>query len=136
MHEPVKKRRKSVIAAAIIFALLTALAVLLVTELNRYTDTHTWATVSVAGELHADTDEIFAKEQEYLKGDTIAFGNVILKITDITHDGTVTFSVRQGELFDETGAAVHTGSIVRDTVLRCQTENGTVSLTVTDNRYQ
>ena len=136
MREPSKKRKKAAVAAIIVFALLIALAVLLVTELNRYTDTHTWATVSVSGEIHADTDEAFSEAHEYLKGDTVTFGGVTLKITDITHDGTVTFSVQQGELFTQSGEAVSGGSIVRDEKTYYTIQNGTVVLTVTDNRYQ
>ena len=38
---------------------------------------------------------------------------MILVITDITHDGTVTFSVQQGNLYNEAGEDVNTDIIVK-----------------------
>ena len=131
-----KKRKKLFIAVGCIFALLIALIAVFVAEVNRYADTHTWATVAVSGEMHADTDEAFVESHEYLKGDTIAFGNVTLEVTNITTDGTVTFSVQRGELYNETGEAIQTGSIGKEEPARYKIAQGTVSLTVTDNRYQ
>ena len=125
-----KKTITAIIAAVLVLALLTTLFIV---SINHYFDTHTWATIYISGEINSDT---FAKKHEYLKGDNIEFGNVILVITDITHDGTVTFSVQQGNLFNEAGEVVDTDIIVKDVKANYKLNDGTVYLIVNSNRYQ
>lgn len=105
-------------------------------EIDHYIDTHTWATVRVSGEIDSDTSDAFSEEHEYLKGDRISFGNVILDITDITHDGTVIFSVEQGELFNKAGETISSDELKKGVTSEYKLNNGTVYFMVTSNRYE
>lgn len=130
------KRNKIIIAILVAFFILSALTVFSIMSINKYIDTHTWATICVKGTIDQDNTDSFNFEREYLKGDAIAFGNVILDITDISHDGTVTFSVRQGDLYNETGKNIDGDTISKDAGSDYLINNGSVSLTVTNNRYE
>ena len=107
-----------------------------VVSVNHYFDQNTWATILVNGEVNSDTADAFVDEHEYLKGDRITFGTVILEVTHIEHDGTVSFSVKQGNLYDEKGNEIHIGTLSREEKARYRIENGQVFLCVTGNRYQ
>ena len=128
------KRKYNIFTVAILIAILFTTYVII--SLKQYHDTHTWAVISVTGEIDSDTAETFSFEQEYQKDDTIKFENVTLKITHVQMDGTVTFSVRQGNLYDESGKNIGTDTISKDTVSNYKLDNGFASLTVTSNRYQ
>lgn len=97
---------KAIIAAVLVLALLMTLFIV---SINHYFDTHTWATICISGEINSDTFDSFAEEHEYLKGDNIEFGNVILVITDI---------------------------IVKGVKANYKLNDGTVYLIVNSNRYQ
>lgn len=122
-----------IIAAA---ALLAALITVAVISIDHYIDTHTWATVYITGEINSDTSDAFAEEHEYLKGDKISFAGITLKITDITHDGTVTFSVERGDLYNDYVEAVDSDIITKDENKHYKIDNGTVYIRVIGNRYQ
>lgn len=132
-----KKKKKIFIiiisAVVIVIALIIVLAIL---SISRYMDTHTWATISVSGEMNSFPTDDFAYEQEYLKGDNISFGDIILNITDITHDGTVEFEIQQGDLLNADGESVNDGILVKSDRADYKLNDGYVSLVVTDNRYQ
>lgn len=133
-----KKSKKKKIIIIVVTVLVLALSAIVITvaEINKYVDTHTWATVSISGEINSDTADAFSEQREYLKGDSISFGDVILDITDITHDGEVTFSVKQGNMYNESGESVGKDTLTKGVKSNYKLNNGTVSLTVTDNRYQ
>lgn len=130
------KKKKIIISVIVVLVSILTTVIFAVVEMNIYIDTHTWATVSISGEIHSDTADAFSEQYEYLKGDTISFGNVILDITDITHDGEVTFSVKQGNLYNDSGEAVSKDMLIKGVKSEYKLENGTVYLTVTANRYQ
>ena len=129
----IKKRNIIIAAVVLILSFLTASVIM---SINKYTDTHTWATIRITGEINSDTADSFDEEHEYLKGDNITIGNNILVITDISTDGTVKFSVKQGHLYNESGKTVDSDTIIKKTKSNYKLDNGYVSLTVTDNRYQ
>ncbi len=129
-------KRKRFIIIGVAALILVLLAISVVRSINKYIDTHTWATIHVLCQSNSDDTETLDYEHEYLKGDIITFDNVKLDITDITTDGTVTFSVYQGELYDEKGEVIDTDTIFKDSKSNYKLINGSVSLTVTDNRYQ
>ena len=131
-----KKRKIWCIIAGVILLLLAALAVMVGISVQKYMDTHTWATVTVSGERHGDTDEAFDETHEYLKGDCITCGSVSLEITKITHDGTVTCKVAEGTLKDDAGVEVAGCTVTRDTPGYFIMEHGTMMLRVVSNRYQ
>lgn len=105
-------------------------------SINKYVDTHTWATIRITGEIKSDTSDSFVYEHEHLKGDTITIGSAILLITDISTDGTVEFSVKQGYLYNEAGKSIYSDTIVKNTKSNYKLNDGYVSLTVISNRYQ
>ena len=59
-----------------------------------------------------------------------------LYITDISTNGTVTFSVQQGYLYNEAGKNIDEDTIFKGSKSNYKLNNGVVSLTVTDNRCQ
>ena len=130
------KSKKFKIIIIILTVILTFLIVSVIKSVNKYIDTHTWATISITGTINSDTSGSFNYEHEYLKGDIIKIGNVILNITDISHDGTVSFSVQQGELYNEEGETIDADTIFKDAKSNYKLHNGFLSLNVTSNRYQ
>ena len=121
-----------VIVVAFIFALL---AVSTIGSIKRYHDKYTWAKISVTGKIYSDTSSSFSNEYECLKGDTIPIDDVTLIITNITTDGTVTFSVQKGDLYDESGKKIDDDTIFLNAKSNYKLNNGVVSLTVTNNWY-
>lgn len=136
MNHKSHKRNKIMIAIIIFVLVFALLTTLFIVSIRHYLATHTWATISVSGEINSDTSDAFIEEHEYLKGDTIAFGNVILVITDITHDGTVAFSVQQGNLYNDAGEIVDADIIEKGVKEYYKLNDGTASIVVTSNRYQ
>ncbi len=124
------------IAAIIVVLIVVFIIGFFALEVKRYIDTHTWATIRVSGEINSDTAGAFTDEQECLKGDTISFGGIILNITDITHDGTVTFEVQQGDLLNADGEFVSEETLVLGNKADFKWNDGHVSLVVSSNRYQ
>lgn len=110
--------------------------VFIITSVNRYCDTHTWATIQITGVLETDTADAFEQDEEHLKGDTISVGDVVLKIDKIKHDGTVNFHVEQGKLTDENGEEVKRGTITYHKKEHYHLENGAVQFQVIGKRYQ
>lgn len=131
-------KKKKIIIISVIAAvfIIIGIAVFAVWGIQHYMDKNTWATIRVTGAVQSDTADAFEGEQECLKGDTLSFAGVILRITDIRHDGTVSFSVEQGKLLNENGAAVSSGMLVKKTGTDYRLDNGYVTLTVTSNRYR
>lgn len=131
-----KKKKKILIIISSVVIVIALVIVFAILSINRYVDTHTWATISVSGEMNSFPTDNFAYEQEYMKGDNISFGDIILNITDITHDGTVEFKVQQGDLLNADGESVNDGTLVKSDRADYKLNDGYVSLIVTDNRYQ
>ena len=130
----IKKKTLIIIIAAVF--IIIGIAVFAVWGIQHYMDKNTWATVRVTGTAMSDTADAFEGDQECKKDDTLSFAGVRLRITDIRHDGTVTFSVEQGKLLDDSGAAVTSGKLVLHEKADYKLTNGWVQLTVTSNRYR
>ena len=129
--------KKRIIRVFVIFVILLAITVIIsIHSINRYIDTHTWATVSVSGESHSDMDDAFFEEHEYLKGERISIADISLLITDIDHSGNVTFKVERGSLSSENGEAVKSDTISRNIKKSYKTDNGYIQLSVTGSRYE
>ena len=127
--------KKKIILSSIM--ILAAIAVICaVFGINNYIDTHTWATISIDGVSESETSDAFDQQQECLKGDHISIGSVILEVTDITHDGTVTFVVVQGDLQDESGNSIDEDTLTLRAKKRYRIPNGNIGLEVVSNRYQ
>lgn len=130
------KKKKIIIIISAITLVLAALAVVAVMAVQHYMERNTWATIRAADTRMGDTADAFEGEQECLKGDTMSFAGVTIRITDVKHDGTVTFSVEYGKLFDENGEPVSNGKIVKKSGTNYSLGNGSVTLTVVSNRYR
>ena len=130
----IKKKTLIIIIAAVF--IIIGIAVFAVWGIQHYMDKNTWATVRVTGTAQSDTADAFEGDQECKKDDTLSFAGVRLRITDIRHDGTVTFSVEQGKLLDENGAAVTSGKLILREKADYKLTNGWVQLTVISNRYR
>ena len=131
-----KKKKIIIISTIVAVFIIIGLIVFGVWEIQQYMDRNTWATIRVTGAVQSDTADAFEGDQECKKDDTLSFAGVRLRITDIRHDGTVTFSVEQGKLLDENGAAVTSGKLVLHEKADYKLTNGWVQLTVTSNRYR
>jgi len=131
-----KKKKIIIISTIVAVFIIIGLIVFGVWEIQQYMDKNTWATIRVTGAAQSDTADAFEGDQECKKDDTLSFAGVRLRITDIRHDGTVTFSVEQGKLLDENGAAVTSGKLVLHEKADYKLTNGWVQLTVTSNRYR
>lgn len=130
------KGKITALVLGLVLLLLGAIGAMIWRSIQIYSDTHTWATVAVAGEHHGDTDDAYSDQREYLKGEQLSVGTLTLVITDITHDGTVTFRVKYGELTDQSGASVEEDTLTLNQVKYYSTSEDSFSLRVTSNRYQ
>ena len=130
-----KRNKIFIIILAVIF-ILSFLAISVIMSIKKYHDTHTWATIRITGEINSDTADSFDDKHEYSIGDTITIGNVILDITDISTNGNVEFSVKQGHLYNEERKTIESDNILKNTKSNYKLDNEYVSLTVTDNRFQ
>lgn len=129
--------KKRIIRVFVIFAILLAItAIISVHGINRYIDTHTWATISISGENHSDTYDAFNEEHEYLKGERIQIAKISLLITDIDHNGDVAFKVDRGSLFDDDGKEIKKDTISKNIKKSYKTDNGYIDLLVTGSRYE
>jgi hypothetical protein len=63
-------------------------------------------------------------------------GSVDLKITDITHDGRVTFEVMMGEVKDQSGNIIKKDTLDLHVKKEYKTPEGYMQLEVVSNRYE
>ena len=82
-----------------------------------------------------ETSDAFEEEHEYLQGDRISLGNVTLLITDITHDGDVSYKVEQGRLMDNGGEEITSGILRPDQTAHFRLDNGYVDILITRHWY-
>ncbi|MDO5154939.1 MAG: hypothetical protein Q4D51_03145 [Eubacteriales bacterium] len=132
----INKNRKWIALLISVAVFVLFWIVFVIGSINRYHDTHTWASIQITGVLETDTSDAFEQSDEYLKGDAITVGDALLRIDDIKHNGTVTFHVERGKLTDENGEEVKTGTITYQKKERYYLEHGTVQLQVISNRYE
>lgn len=129
--------KKRIIRVFVIFAILLAItAIISVHGVNRYIDTHTWATISISRENHSDTYDAFSEEHEYMKGDHISTGDLSLLITKIRHNGDVTFKVERGSLYDGNGEKIKSDTISKNKKITYRTDNGNIQLNVISVGYE
>lgn len=74
--------------------------------ISKYNDTEKWAAVTISGTRESDTFDAYYDQQKCMKGDQISVGPLTLLVTDIKNDGTVSFSVENGELIDDAGNTI------------------------------
>ncbi len=107
---------------------------------------NTWATLKVTGDdyIETSTDEdyvnpssgIVVLEQEYLSHETIKICDTRLYIDKISHDGTIEFTVEDGQFKDESGKQVKKGVFKLGVESDFVIGSDTYTFTVTDNRYR
>ena len=129
--------KKNILKVFLIFAiLLSVTAAICIHEVNRYINTHTWATISLGGTRETDTSDAFYEEHEYMKGDHISTGDISLLITKIRHNGDVTFKVERGSLYDGNGEKIKSDTISKNEKITYRTDNGNIQLNVISVRYE
>lgn len=130
-----KKKSKILLAVLIPVAVIAILVGVVYSSLKQYHDRNTWAVVSVSGSVSGETDDAFEAEEELLKGETFTFGNVTLEVTNVDHDGTISFKVNQGNLYDESGDSVKRLTLNKGEKVRYKIDGGSVYLEVVSNYY-
>lgn len=105
-----------------------------------YIDTHTWATVAANGsgynEQNGENVE-FHNTEEILKGDYFDTEFALLYIEEVTHEGTVNFTVYSGCLYDADGNAVASDTLYLNQEKKYYSDKGKCcSICVTSNRYE
>lgn len=131
------KKKRLIIILIILAVVLGLPATFIIYGINKYIDTHSWATIAVDGAYsESDVEDAIYYQQECLKGDYISMGSVDIKITEITHDGTVTFKVVMGELKDESGNIIKKDTLELQNKKRYKTPEGYMQLEVVSKRYE
>lgn len=130
-----KKKLKILLAVLIPVAVIAILVGVVYSSLKQYHDRNTWAVVSVSGSVSGETDDAFEEQKELLKGETLVFENVILEVTNVDHDGTISFIVKQGNLYDESGDSVKKLTLNKGEKVRYRIDGGSVYLEVISNYY-
>ncbi|MBR6328871.1 MAG: hypothetical protein IKR68_04395 [Lachnospiraceae bacterium] len=128
-----KKIKWILIVMAVLFAIFCVVAYL---GIRDYTDTHTWATVTVSGTDNGETADAYYYQQECLKNDQISIGTLTLVVTDIKHDGTLSFSVKNGELKNYNGETITSDVLQYGVQKNYSHDTHSFSLCITDKRYQ
>ncbi|MBP0987735.1 MAG: hypothetical protein J6S92_05595 [Oscillospiraceae bacterium] len=127
------KAKRIITAAVFVLAALTAIGII---SIQKYTDKHTWATVAINGTSITDIADAYSETHEYLKNDLISIGTLTLRITDISHKGTVQFAVKNGTLKDADGDEI-TKDVLEDNVPKDYSAGSDhFSLCVVSHRYQ
>jgi uncharacterized membrane protein len=131
------KKKRLIIILIILAVVLGLPATFIIYGINKYIDTHSWATIAVDGAYsESDVEDAIYYQQECLKGDYISMGSVDIKITKITHDGTVTFKVVMGELKDESGNIIKKDTLELQNKKGYKIPEGYMQLEVVSNRYE
>ncbi|MBQ4231673.1 MAG: hypothetical protein II699_00200 [Lachnospiraceae bacterium] len=139
--------RKTVLKIVSIVLILGVIFTGVVTYgIHDYMLKNTWATLKVTGDdyIETSTDEdyvnpssgIVVLEQEYLSHETIKICDTSLYIDKISHDGTIEFTVEDGQFKDESGKQVKKGVFKLGVESNFVIGSDTYTFTVTDNRYR
>lgn len=129
-------KKKILITIPAIILLCVLLYNYFIVSISKYVDTHTWATIRVSGEVNTDILMPCEFDQECLQGDTVSIDNVILLVTDITHEGEISFEVKQGNLMDSDGNPIDKVTLTKEKEKEFRIDNGSLSMVVVSNRYQ
>lgn len=127
------KVKKIIGAAVCVLAALTAMGII---SMQKYIDTHTWATVAINGTRDAKTADAYSEQHEYLKGDQISVGTLTLTVTGISHAGTVQFTVKNGTLTDAGGNEIKKDVLEENIQKEYTSGDDHFSLCVVSHRYQ
>lgn len=130
-------KKKSLVITSIIIVLLAILCSCGYIAINRYFDTHTWATLRIAETVNADTNDVFEQRVEFLKNDTYPLYATVITIEDITHDGTVTMLFSPAVIDSSTGEEISTVTLkYNEAISFKENENASGMVQVVNFRYQ
>ena len=130
------RKGKLWITLGVLLGFVLICIVILNGQVEEYIDTHTWATVTISGLGENGFSDDYNQQKECRKGDRISIGNVTLLVENVTHKGTVSFSVKQGEFTDESGNVISKDELILKTEKNYRVGNDVFSLCVTSNRYE
>ncbi len=108
-----KKEKETLIAIAVIAAVLAVLAGLYIFIADRYASQHYTAVIFVQGERNGETYDSFEGQSECQRGGHITAGDVVLEVVKIDWKGSVTFRPIQGAIKD-----VKDNAVDRDTLAK------------------
>jgi len=135
----VMKNKKS-LYLLVAFILIVLFCTFVLIQIEKYLDTHTWATVKInAGWINENGEQVDAGgSKELLKGDKIDSYLGFFTVIDISHDGTIVINLNSDEFSDENGNEVLTDIIhLNETKTYYDgSKDKYTSITVISNRYQ
>ena len=130
-------KKKALIITPVIIVLLAILCGCGYIAINRYFDTHTWATLRIAETVNTDTNDAFEQRVELLKNDTYSLYATVITIEDVTHDGTVTMSFSPAVIDSSTGEEISTVTLkYSEAVSFKENENASGMVQIVSFRYQ
>lgn len=134
-----KKRVRLILGLSAV--LLAAGAGVVYRSVQKYIDTHTWATISVMTSLETDVSEVTVDEVEVLQGDVFSLHQTEVTVLDVAHDGTVKLAFSP-EVTD-TASGEEIDNAVLTTASSCSLkehcingDSSSVRLCVVSHRYQ
>jgi len=133
-------KKKRFIFLIVVFILIVLFCTFTWIQIEKYHDTHTWATVEInARWMNENGDQVGAGgSKELLKGDRIDSYLGFFTVIDISHDGTIAIYLNSDEFSDENGNKVLTDIIhLNETKFYYDgSKDKYTSITVISNRYQ
>ena len=129
-------KKKVLKVCIVIFVILAVIGLFCYHGLRQYFDNNTWATVTVNGTSDGETADTYYDDQECLKGDRISISTLTLEVTNVEHDGTLSFTVKSGELKDESGNKIQKDVLEKGVMKSYKSGSDSFTLCVTSNRYR
>lgn len=129
------KKKIILISILIPLVLITTLIVVIYVGLNNYHDRNTWAVVSIEEVSSEETTDKIVPSKDLLKGDTVSLDDVTLEVTNVEHDGTISFRVKNGTLSDESGNQINKMNVKKDEKFCVRTERTSYVIYVENNYY-
>ncbi|MBQ7980050.1 MAG: hypothetical protein IJ305_00415 [Oscillospiraceae bacterium] len=130
-------QKKFLVITSVIIVLLAILCGCGYIAINRYFDTHTWATLRITETVNADTNDVFEQRVEFLKNDTYSLYTTVITIEDITHDGIVTMSFSPAVIDSSTKEEISTVTLkYSEAISFKENESAAAMIQVVNFRYQ
>ncbi len=136
-----KNKEKLILVIVTVLLLMAVFYFAIYRPVIRYTDTHTWATIQIMGEVVSETSDAFEERREFLKGDTYQLHSTTVTIEDITNDGKIKLKFQPAVKSADTGELIQQTVIGKDEVLNIKEVCGdgasaSWQLRVISSRYQ
>ena len=117
-------------AAGLLLGILTG--IVLGVMRFRQNQHHYTVTVWLKGAMDNAASSGFAQTSRCSAGDDISFAEVVLRVTKVSGDGTLKFTVEQGSLYNAEKETVKNGTLSCDVNADYRFDGGSVSLKTSD----